>query len=90
MIVSVPVKKLNHPTMNNKAQARLRDFLAACCNEPKVGQAPGHFAGRKMQALAGQLAGAPFAVSFTSKTAKSRNETTGAFNTYLTPSFQAG
>ena len=90
MTVAVGIKKLGDRQMNNKAQARLRDFLAACCNEAKVGQAPGHFAGRKTQALAGQLNGAPFVVSFLEHTTKVRDTLTGEFKKILLPSFQAG
>lgn len=90
MRVSVLIKGLNDTELNNKAQGRLKGFLAAACNESTQGQAPGHFAGRKEQAVSGQLTGAPFAVSFTQRTAQTRNKETGQFNTYLTPAFQPG
>lgn len=84
MRVSVLIKGLGDHELNNKAQARLKAFLAACCNESTQGQQPGHFAGRKAQALAGQLNGAPFAVSFTQKIAQKSKQP------YLTPAFQRG
>ena len=90
MLVKVACSKLGHPTLHNKAVVRQRDFLAACCNEPKTGHAPGHFASREQQALAGQLSGAPFIVTFTEHLTREPNPRTGQRETYIVPSFQAG
>lgn len=91
MTVSVPIKKLGHPKYNNTAQSRLRDFLAACCGDAKIGMPPGHFAGRKQQALTGVLNGGPFVVTFSERTHKTaKDEKTGLPVRYTSPSFQAG
>lgn len=91
MRVSIKVGGLGHPTKNNKAQARLKSFLSACTREPVSGQyPPGHWAGRKAQALGGQLAGAPFACIIANKLSNNIDPQTGMKRPYLVPSFLQG
>lgn len=91
MMVKVACHKLEHPLYAVKAAQRQRDFLAASCAEAKSGHAdPNHFKIREQQALAGQLSGRPFVVTFTEKTSRNVDKETGLPFKYLIPAFQAG
>jgi hypothetical protein len=83
MRVTIQIKGLNHPTKNNKAQARLKGLLGACCREnTQATYEPGHWAGRKQQLLTGELVGAPFMCTFQLRETK--------FKPVLLPTFQQG
>ena len=91
MRVSIKIGGLGHPTKNNKAQSRLKALLSAITGEPTNGAyAPGHWAGRKVQLLGGQLAGAPFAASFVNKQTQNIDPQTGQKRCVLLPSFFRG